>query len=341
MSEIKIAAFGDAVTTGTSAKLDVFHDCFRYGTTTVNMVRETQTWRSITARIIADWIEGDVEMINAGVAGDTSSKGLARLEREVLSQSPDTVLVMFGAEDALQDVETATFRENLKNIVDGIAARNAEPVLMTPTPISERMTAGGCTLSEVRCIPDAADGLWCLLTARAPEDQGRESIAVEITLNGAGSNEAVQAIAFASLNSLAAGERMPLAVYIDAQTLNDAPFSPPYQARAELIQALPLNNTEGRYLDIILAQPVILISEDGRQAEVEVGLTQSESSTQITSRVWLLAAAYDTQDRLIGLRRWEASEPIIPGGMITASLRVFSIDGTPINHVELLFEARP
>ncbi|MCD6336218.1 MAG: hypothetical protein J7M27_12985, partial [Candidatus Latescibacteria bacterium] len=106
MSKIKIAAFGDAVTMGTAAKLDVFHDCFQYGTTTVNMVRESQTWRSIAARIMSDWVEDDVEMINAGVAGDTSSKGLARMERDVLSQSPDYVLMMFGAEDALQGVET-------------------------------------------------------------------------------------------------------------------------------------------------------------------------------------------------------------------------------------------
>ncbi|MCK5527865.1 MAG: hypothetical protein KAJ05_11995, partial [Candidatus Latescibacteria bacterium] len=150
MSKIRIVAFGDAVTLGTSAKLDVFHDCFQYGTTTVNRVRETQTWRSITARIMSDWVEEDVELINAGVSGDTSSKGLARMEREVLSCSPDTVLVTFGAEDALQGVETEAFRENLEKMVEGIAAHNARPVLMTPTPISERMTASGCTLEEVR-----------------------------------------------------------------------------------------------------------------------------------------------------------------------------------------------
>ncbi len=150
MSEMKIAAFGDAVTAGTSAKLDVFHDCFQYGTTTVNMVRETQTWCSILARILTDWVEDGVEVINAGMAGDTSSEGLARLEREVLSQSPDYVLVMFGSEDALAGVETAAFRKNLEKMVDGITARNARPVLMTPTPISERMTAAGCTLEELR-----------------------------------------------------------------------------------------------------------------------------------------------------------------------------------------------
>jgi lysophospholipase L1-like esterase len=150
MNKTRIIAFGDAVTLGTSAKLDVFHDCFQYGTTTVNLVRETQTWRSISERILTDWIEGDVEMIDAGMAGDTSSKGLARMDREVLSHAPDTVLVTFGAEDALQGIETEAFRKNLEKIVDGIAARNAKPVLMTPTPISERMTASGCTLSEVR-----------------------------------------------------------------------------------------------------------------------------------------------------------------------------------------------
>ena len=150
MDKTKIAAFGDAVTLGTSAKLDVFHDCFQDGTTTVNLVRETQTWYSIMARIMSDWVENGVEVTNAGISGNTSSRSLARLERDVLSQSPDTVLVMFGAEDALAGVESAAFRENLKKIVEGITARNAMPVLMTPTPISERMTATGCTLEELR-----------------------------------------------------------------------------------------------------------------------------------------------------------------------------------------------
>ena len=150
MSKTKIVVFGDSVTTGTSAKLDVFHDCFQYGTTTVNTVREMQTWRSIAERILTDWVEDGVEVVNAGVAGETSSKGRARLERDVLSHAPDYVLVMFGAEDALAGVETGTFQENLEKIVNGITAHNARPVLMTPTPISERLTGSGCTIYELR-----------------------------------------------------------------------------------------------------------------------------------------------------------------------------------------------
>ena len=150
MGSIKIIAIGDSVTSATSAKLDVFHDCFQYRTTTVNMVRETQTWRSIMARILSDWVDDGVEVINAGVAGETIAKGAARLERDVLSVSPEYVLVMFGSEDTIEDIEAETFQNSLEEIVNGIADRNARVVLMTPPPISERMTASGCTIYELR-----------------------------------------------------------------------------------------------------------------------------------------------------------------------------------------------
>ena len=63
------------------------------------------------------------------MAGDISSKGLTRLEREVLSHAPDYVLLMFGAEDVLQGIESAAFRESLEKMVERIAARNIHPGL--------------------------------------------------------------------------------------------------------------------------------------------------------------------------------------------------------------------
>ncbi len=150
MSKKKIIVFGDSVTAGTSAKLDLFHDCFKYKTKEVNLVRESQTWHSILERILKDWVENEVEIINAGVAGNTSAKGLSRLEKDVISHSPDYVLVMFGTEDVLTGAETKMFPEILKKIVDGIAAQNIRPVLMTPAPISERFTVKGCSIYELR-----------------------------------------------------------------------------------------------------------------------------------------------------------------------------------------------
>ncbi|MCK4464536.1 MAG: hypothetical protein KAU83_02395, partial [Bacteroidales bacterium] len=102
---IKVIAFGGTVTEGTSAKLDINHDCFVWGTTEVNMVRKTQTWWAIMERVLRDWVEGGVEVINTGKEGGTVAEGLVRIDEDVLSHSPDYVLVMFGMDDALAGVE--------------------------------------------------------------------------------------------------------------------------------------------------------------------------------------------------------------------------------------------
>ena len=146
---IKVIAFGGTVTEGTSAKLDVSQDCFKWGTTDVNMVRKTQTWGAIMERILRDWVDDGVEVINAGSAGNTAANGVARLEDDLLSNSPDYVLVMFGMDDALAGVETENFRKDLEKIVNRVEEEKANVVLMTPPPISERMTIN-CTMDELR-----------------------------------------------------------------------------------------------------------------------------------------------------------------------------------------------
>jgi lysophospholipase L1-like esterase len=94
-------------------------------------------------------VDGGVEVINAGVAGDTVAQGLARLDQDVTAHSPDYVLVMFGSEDVLQGVEAKGFQKDLEKIVKRIAASTTIPVLITPVPFSERMTAE-CDVDELR-----------------------------------------------------------------------------------------------------------------------------------------------------------------------------------------------
>jgi len=120
MSETEIVAFGDSLARGTSAKLGVFHDCFQYESTTVNKVRDTQTWWSILQRILSDWVDGGVELIRAGPGGDTIGKALAHLNRDVVSQSPEYVLVMFGPEDALAGTDPEAFQNGLEKIAKPI-----------------------------------------------------------------------------------------------------------------------------------------------------------------------------------------------------------------------------
>lgn len=71
-------------------------------------------------------------VINAGVSGDTSAGGRARLAFTLdgLPRAPDLVLVGLGANDALRGLDPAQTRANLDAILAELKARNV-PVLLT------------------------------------------------------------------------------------------------------------------------------------------------------------------------------------------------------------------
>lgn len=71
----------------------------------------------------------DAEVVNAGVSGDTTAGGLARLDW-ALAEGPDYVLVGLGANDALRGLDPAVTKANLEKIIAGIEARGAKPVLL-------------------------------------------------------------------------------------------------------------------------------------------------------------------------------------------------------------------
>ncbi|HSK41202.1 MAG TPA: arylesterase [Arenibaculum sp.] len=70
----------------------------------------------------------DVEVINAGVSGDTTAGGLARLDWSLVDD-PDLVLVALGANDGLRGIDPATTRANLDAILERLTGRGL-PVLV-------------------------------------------------------------------------------------------------------------------------------------------------------------------------------------------------------------------
>lgn len=70
----------------------------------------------------------DVIVINAGVSGDTTAAGLARLDWS-LGEGADAVIVELGANDALRGLPTASARANLDRIVASLSERGI-PVLL-------------------------------------------------------------------------------------------------------------------------------------------------------------------------------------------------------------------
>lgn len=103
-----IVAFGDSLTAGYGVADD---EAF-----------PTQLERALADRGIA------VRMVNAGVSGDTTAGGRARLDW-MLADQPDMVIVELGANDGLRGIDPATTRDNLDAILTRLGAEGV-PVLL-------------------------------------------------------------------------------------------------------------------------------------------------------------------------------------------------------------------
>ena len=105
---IVIAALGDSLTQGFGLPEDE------------GFVPQLQAW-------VIEQGE-DVRVINAGVSGDTTAGGLARVDW-TLTDDVDAVIVNLGANDLLRGIDPAVSRANLEGILEGIAKRDL-PVLL-------------------------------------------------------------------------------------------------------------------------------------------------------------------------------------------------------------------
>ena len=70
----------------------------------------------------------DITVINAGVSGDTTAGGLARLDW-ALSDAPDLVLVELGANDGLRGLDPNDTRRNLAAILEALSERGMPTLL--------------------------------------------------------------------------------------------------------------------------------------------------------------------------------------------------------------------
>jgi len=108
---VDIVAFGDSLTAG-------------YGLAPGESFPE-QLEAALKARGL------DVTVVNAGVSGDTSSDGLARLEWSVPVEA-DIVIVELGANDALRGIDPAITKKALSDILAKLSARG-QAVLLAGT----------------------------------------------------------------------------------------------------------------------------------------------------------------------------------------------------------------
>ena len=106
---VQIVAFGDSNTAG-----------FRV---TNDHAYTAQLERALRAR------GHDVRVLNSGVSGNTSSMGLARIDKAV-PPGTQIAIVYFGRNDVRWGVEPAKFRANIETIVKRLRARDIQVLLI-------------------------------------------------------------------------------------------------------------------------------------------------------------------------------------------------------------------
>ena len=81
--------------------------------------------------------------INAGISGDTAAGALERLEWDVLNHKPDTVVIMFGMNEASRpdlpgligsDARVELYRKNVEALLERLKQENVKVVLCAPSP---------------------------------------------------------------------------------------------------------------------------------------------------------------------------------------------------------------
>jgi acyl-CoA thioesterase-1 len=69
------------------------------------------------------------QVVNAGVSGDTTAGGLARLDW-ALADKPDLVILALGGNDALRGIDPAAVRANLDKMIRKVEAAGAKVLLL-------------------------------------------------------------------------------------------------------------------------------------------------------------------------------------------------------------------
>ncbi len=112
-AEVRILAFGDSLTAGSGLPPDQ------------GFAPQLEAWLHANGA-------PDATVINAGVPGETTAGGLARIGK-ALDPGVDAVIVELGANDMLRRLDLAAMRRNLDGILAAIGAHDL-PVLLAGLP---------------------------------------------------------------------------------------------------------------------------------------------------------------------------------------------------------------
>ena len=164
---VTFVAFGDSITNGgeTSSPELIF-------------------WRRWVADLAAKYPRAKINAINGATGGDTTTRGLQRLQAKVIDEKPDLVLIGFGMNDHnRRGVALPEFERQLREMVARIRAGTAAEIVLCsafpPNPrwmhgtnrMAEYAAATARVATETGCAYADVFNNWQAMAARKrPED---------------------------------------------------------------------------------------------------------------------------------------------------------------------------
>ena len=134
-------------------------------------------------------------VINAGISGDTTGGGLARLTQALEEHQPTIVIIELGGNDGLRGYPVNTIRDNLQKIIKTVDASGAISILagiQIPPNYGERYTStfaeiypSLATQENTHLIPFILDGValkekWMQKDGIHPNEDGQEQIKTNV-----------------------------------------------------------------------------------------------------------------------------------------------------------------
>lgn len=131
---VTIAFLGDSVTQGC-------FECYIKEDGKIETVFDYKSSYSTRFREILGILYPSVQVniINSGISGDGTENGKTRIDRDILSFSPDLVVVSYGLNDACNGLEKLdNYRRNLKEIFKKVSSGGAEVIFLTQNAMNTK-----------------------------------------------------------------------------------------------------------------------------------------------------------------------------------------------------------
>jgi LysM repeat protein len=188
-------------------------------------------------------------------------------------------------------------------------------------------------VKQIECYPTADQGMWCFVSVYNDTQDVIENLSAQVTLLDADGGILASTPALSPLNILPPDASLPLMVFFP-------PFVPAdVHPQVQLLTGIHLQPDDERYLSASVHNTLVQVDSFGRSAQVS-GTVLLPEDAQPAKLVWVAAVVYDRARRVVGVRRWESTAGIAPGGSLDFAFEVSSLAGE-IGQVEFVVEARP